>query len=134
MGYFIVRSLLSFAIAAILLILLLRAHKHYRKESCKRPIQVFFPSIIALVLLVFGLLSTAPFVLDSLAVLRNAYSFKQVTVASRQALPGLLKTEAGEVYHCNPFTVEFDLGKSYNISYTPRRKYIINIAEIEKSR
>ncbi len=134
MGYFVFRAVLSFAISIVLLILLIKTSHKYKKENCKKPLQVFYPSICAVLLLVFALYSTAPKLLDTLAVARKAYSFKQVTVASRQALPGVLKTEDGGVYAYNPFTLELESGKSYNISYTPWQKYIINIAAIEKQK
>ncbi len=131
MVYFLSRAGLAFVFSLGLLILFVFLSKRYRKENCKKPLQVFYPSLCALLLIVFSIYSTAPKLMDSLAVLRNAYSFKQVTVASRQALPGILKTEDGGVYNYNPFSLSLELGESYNISYTPWQKYIINIAEVE---
>lgn len=134
MLYFIFRAALAFAFSLILTILLVFLSHRYRKENCRNPLQVFYPSLCALTLIAFSLYSTTPKLLDSLAVMRNAYSFKQVTVASRQALPGVLKTEDGGVYNYNPFSLQIELGKSYNISYTPWQKFIINIAAVETNK
>lgn len=132
MTYFVIRAIVSFGISFLLLLLLIRNSSKFKKEKCKKPIQVYYPSIFAALFLIFVLYSTTPKLFDTLAVLRNAYSFKQVTVASRQALPGVLKTVDGEVYHYNPFTLRLESGKTYNVSYTPWQKYIMNISAIEK--
>lgn len=134
MTYFIFRSLISFGIALALLLLLIRLISRCKKEQCKRPLQVFYPSICAFVLFVYVLRFITPLAFDSLSVARKAYAFKQVTVASRQALPGYLKTVDGDVFIYAPFTLDIKAGKSYNISYTPLQKYIIDISEIDATK
>ncbi len=134
MTYFIIRAVLSFGITLVLLLLLLRLLSRFPKEQCRRPLQIFYPSICALLLILHVLRSTAPLAFDSLSVMRKAYAFKQVKVSSRQALPGNLKTEEGEIFRYVPFTLEIEAGKSYNLSYTPLKKYIIEISEIDSTK
>lgn len=131
MTYFIIRALLSFVIAFLLLQLLLKLLSRYQKERCRKARHVFYPSFCVLALFLYVLRSTAPLAFDGLSVARKIYAFKQVTVSSRQALPGYLKTEDGDVFKYAPFTLEIEPGKTYNLSYTPLQKYIIEINEID---
>lgn len=132
MTYFIFRLCLACLVSALLLLYFLRSLKRCRRERCKHPLMVFLPTLLALLVLLQVVYTTAPKLLDFLDLMRRSLAVKQVTVVNRQALPGILKTSDEEVYQYNPFALEFVVGKHYNVTYTTRSRFIISIDEIER--
>ncbi len=129
--YFVLRTLLDLAVTFVLVNLLAKSARRFKKQRVRHAYLMYLPTLVSLVLILQVYYFVAPKLVDMVRLASDQPSFAQVTVETAGELPGMLHDTNGERYHYNPFVMKVQPGERYSIRYLPSSGYIIKVDTAE---
>ncbi len=123
--YFIIRFLLDLVVSIILLRILGKASRMFKKQRARKAYLIYVPTLISLILVLQVVLFTAPKLVDIVRLAGGQVSFARIEVTEKRFLPGALTDDSGNKYYYSPIGLKAEKGERIAILYLPNSRYII---------
>jgi len=129
MLFFLFSLAVSLLVTGILVALLGKSLIVNWERKNRRPLSYLTPVLLTLVLLYISMTQAVPRVLDVVTIFANTCTVEEV-VARQEGIHWQSLDVGGRKFYYNQWQYQFNHGRTYRISYTPRSHYIIEVTEI----
>ena len=126
-NYFILRLLVDFAISVILLRMLGKASRIFKKKHVKKAYLIYVPTVLSLILILQVVFFMGPKLVDAVRLGGGGIAFAQIEVAEMRRLPGSLTDTHGQTFYYNPLKLKAAAGERYSVRYLPNSRYIVEV-------
>lgn len=125
--YFALGLLASFALVSALFALLTVFLRKIWNHSCKSRLSYLAPIVLVVMISYLSAVLLVPMVFDSVQLVNRQYSVREIEIPAEVVPRNHSLTLDGQIYYFPPGVFKSGAQGRYQITYTPRTFYIINV-------
>ncbi len=125
--YFIIGVLASIALVSALFALLIVFLRKNWNHACRSRLSYLAPILLVVVISYLSAVLLVPMVFDCVQLVNHQYSVREIEIPDEVIPRNHTLTLDGQIYYFPPGVFKSDAQGRYQITYTPRTFYIINV-------